>query len=251
MATPGRMPRYDVRNDGIGPYAAFYCDVCQREYRSQPDVGNTIAKDIGRQVAGDTLRRIPLFGHAMADNLTGQDPRYIYTLTPQQLDTAWRQCQQYFRECPTCHQIVCMSDFDELSGFCREDSPRREDIARAEAEQAAGVAKGIASVFGFGDVIKHAADAAQRASNQLAQCPNDGTLAAAGTKFCPECGSPMVQPETSASTCPKCGAEVQGAKFCPECGTKIEVAAPKPANCPSCGAETQGSKFCPECGTKL
>ena len=32
------MPRYDVRNDGIGPYAVFYCDICSREFRSQPDV---------------------------------------------------------------------------------------------------------------------------------------------------------------------------------------------------------------------
>ena len=47
---PDRMPRYDVRNDGVGPYAAFYCDKCNREYRSQPDVGNTIAKDVGRRV---------------------------------------------------------------------------------------------------------------------------------------------------------------------------------------------------------
>ncbi len=251
MATPSRMPRYDVRNDGLGPYAAFYCDVCQREYRSQPDVGGTLAKAIGRQAASDTLRRIPLFGQAMADNLMGEDPRYTYTLTPQQLDAAWQQCKQYFRECPTCHQTVCVSDFDEQAGVCREDSPRREEIARAEAEQAAGVAKGIASAFGFGEVIKRAADAAQRASTQLAHCPKDGTVAAVGTKFCPECGTAMVQPAVAAECCPKCGAATMGAKFCPECGTKIERAPAAPANCPKCGAQAQGNKFCPECGTRL
>jgi hypothetical protein len=53
-----RMPRYDVRNDGVGPYAVFYCDKCTREFRSQPDVGGTIAKDVGRRVAGDALRNI-------------------------------------------------------------------------------------------------------------------------------------------------------------------------------------------------
>ncbi|MEN6512106.1 MAG: zinc-ribbon domain-containing protein, partial [Chloroherpetonaceae bacterium] len=68
------------------------------------------------------------------------------------------------------------------------------------------------------------------------------------TKFCPECGTPMVQP--AADKCPSCGAEVHGAKFCPECGAKIERA-PAVTKCPSCGAETKGAKFCPECGTKV
>jgi predicted amidophosphoribosyltransferase len=99
----------------------------------------------------------------------------------------------------------------------------------------------------LGDVVKRASVAAQQASANMARCPQDGTVAPAGTKFCPECGSPMVQPVADA--CPNCGKETKGAKFCPECGTKIERA---PAGvCPQCGAETKGAKFCPECGTKL
>ncbi len=47
----------------------------------------------------------------------------------------------------------------------------------------------------------------------MACCPKDGTLAAPGTKFCPECGSPMHQPVDQC--CPKCGTETHGAKFCP------------------------------------
>jgi rubrerythrin len=241
------MARYDTRNDGIGPYAVFYCDQCNREYRSQPDVAGTIASDIGRQTTGDLLRKIPLFGHAVADSVTGQDPRYITSLTPAQVGKAWDQVKQYFRECPTCHQILCLTDFDEKTGFCREDSPRANEMAQAEAEQAASVVKGIANVFGIGDAVKKAADAAQRAAATAARCPKDGTLAAAGTKFCPNCGAAMVQP--SADPCPKCGADVKGAKFCPECGTKIERVAAV-ATCPSCGAETKGAKFCPECGKK-
>lgn len=249
MSAPSRMPRYDVRNDGVGPYAVFYCDRCEREYRSQPDVTGTIAKDIGRQTASDLLRRIPLFGNAVADNVTGEDPRYAISLTPQQLDKAWGQVKQYFRECPTCAQILCLSDFDEKSGFCQDDSPRAAEIAQAEAEQAAGVVKGIANVFGLGAAIKQASEAAQRAANATtARCPQDGTLAPPGTKFCPECGTKMIQPVVA--RCPKCGADAQGAKFCPECGTKIEQA-PAPAKCPSCGADVKGAKFCPECGTKI
>ncbi|NLG73548.1 MAG: zinc ribbon domain-containing protein [Chloroflexi bacterium] len=241
-----RMPRYDVRNDGIGPYAVFYCDTCDREFRSQPEVINTVAKDIGRQAVGGFLRNIPLVGGAVANSVTGEDPRYTYHLTPQQVEKAWDQVKIHFRECPTCLRIVCLSDFDEQSGYCNEDSPRKDEIAEAEGEQAGRMIKGIASAFGLGDVIKKASEAAKVASGEAARCPNDGTLAPAGTKFCPECGTPMVQP--AKDVCPSCGAPANGAKFCPECGTKIMRA---PENCPSCGAPAKGVKFCPECGTKI
>jgi hypothetical protein len=244
------MARYDIRNDGAGPYAVFYCDRCDREYRSKPDISGAIAKDLGRNAAGDLLRRIPLFGSAAADSLLGEDPRYSISLSPMALKDAWGQMRMYFRECPTCHQIVCLSDFDEQSGYCREDSPRANEIAQAEAEQAASVAKGIASVFGLGGVISKMGEAAQQAAETSARCPKDGTLAAPGTKFCPECGGAMTQPAAAiADPCAKCGAEMKGAKFCPECGAKREAIAP--AKCPSCGAEAKGAKFCPECGTRL
>jgi hypothetical protein len=247
MPTPTRMARYDIRNDGAGPYGVFYCDKCGREYRSQPDIAGTIATDVGRQAMGGVLRNVPIFGRAVADTVAGQDPRYSVTLTPQQLDGAWKQVLQYFRECSTCHQIVCLSDFDEQSGMCKEDSPRRAEIAQAEAEQVAGTMKGIAGVLGLSGAFTHASEAAKAASTMTARCPKDGTLAPPGTKFCPQCGSPMIQPE--ADPCPKCGAETRGAKFCPQCGTKMERVAA--GVCPNCGAETKGAKFCPECGTKL
>jgi membrane protease subunit (stomatin/prohibitin family) len=239
-----RMPRYEVRNDGSGPYAIFYCDECNREFRSLPDVKRTIAKDIGRQTVGGFLRKVPLVGHVAADNML-EDPRYSYELTPQQLEAAWAQMEDRFGECPTCNKVVCLSCFDTQSGYCNECTPRRGEIAEARAEQAGSVIKGFANAFGLGDVMRSAAQAAQSASTQLARCPQDGTLAEAGTKFCPNCGSPMVQPPTSA--CPKCGAATQGAKFCPECGAKIEQA---PAKCSKCGTELKGAKFCPECGTR-
>jgi len=255
MAT--RMARYDTRNDGVGPYAVFYCDRCNREYRSQPDVGGTLAKNIGQQALGGFLRNIPLVGGAVADNVVGQDPRYTYNLTPQQLEAAWRQVEQYFRECAKCHQIVCMSDFDTQTNHCNECSPRAGQIAEARAQQAAGVVKGIASAFGLGDAMqkaseaaKNVGEAAQRAADMSARCPKDGTLAKPGTKFCPNCGAQMIQPTSTATKCPNCGADTQGAKFCPECGTKIEQAIAAPTNCKSCGAELKGAKFCPECGTK-
>src|SRR5271165_4749173 len=48
--------------------------------------------------------------------------------------------------------------------------------------------------------------------------------------------------------CPGCAAELaEGTKFCPECGTPVQ--APR---CPSCDtAYAPGQKFCSECGTAL
>jgi hypothetical protein len=240
MANLSRMPNYDIRNDGVGPYAIFYCESCNREFRSTPDVGGTVAQDLGKQALGGLLRKVPLLGHTVADNLTGA-----------QLESAWKQVQAQFRECPTCARIVCLSDFDTQSGFCNEDSPRTGEISEARGEQAGAALKGFASAFGLGEVMKkvnESVESAQKAAAQAARCPKDGTLAPPGTKFCPECGGPMVTPESA--RCPSCGAETHNAKFCPECGTKIE-ARPALTNCPSCGAETKGAKFCPECGTKL
>ena len=229
----------------------FYCDKCDREYRSKPDIAGTVVE--GYRQAG--RERFPaasaLFGNAAADNLIGEDPRYSMALTPAQLDKAWSEVTAYFRECDTCHQIVCLSDFDEQTGYCREDSPRANEMAQAEAEQAASVVKGIANVFGLGDAIAKANEAAQQAAKGAARCPKDGTLAAAGTRFCPNCSAAMIQPAAQANLCPSCGAETGGAKFCPECGTKIERPASARTTCPSCGAEAAGAKFCPECGTKM
>lgn len=255
MAIPGRMPRYTVQNDGAGPYAIFYCECCEREFRSQADIKNSIQTDIGRRVAGDLLRKVPLFGGALAENVAGEDPRYVYTLTAAQLQAHWNQVKDRFRECPTCKQVVCISDFDEQAGFCNEDSPRRNEISESRAEQAGSAVKSFMNAFGLGgamqqigDAAQQAGQAAERAVQTMARCPADGTLAAAGTKFCPECGSPMVQPQ--ATLCPKCGTDAKGAKFCPECGTRIEAPAAA-SKCPRCGAEAKGAKFCPECGTKI
>lgn len=247
MAT--RMARYDVRNDGIGPYAIFYCDRCSREYRSQPDVKTTIAKDVGRNALGSFLRNIPLVGGAVANSVENDNPRYQYSMNEAQVQSAWGQVSEVFHECPTCHQLVCNSDWDSQSGYCSDDSPRKGEIAESQAQQAAGVMKGLAGAFGLGDAFKSIGQAAKQAANSAARCPNDGTLAAPGTKFCPECGAQMVQPTVDA--CPQCGTAANGAKFCPNCGAKIERAAAASTKCPNCGTDAKGAKFCPECGTKI
>lgn len=248
MATFTRMPRYDVRNDGAGPYAVFYCDCCSREFRSQPDVINTVTQDLGKQALGGLLRKLPVVGSIAAENVVGEDPRYSYKMTPAQVEKAWQQVQPHFRQCPTCERVVCLSDFDTQSGYCQDDSPRTGEIAESRGEQAGAALKGFASAFGLGEVMKKAEEAARQVQQGLPTCSKCGTPAAVGTKFCPECGGTMVQP--AADNCPSCGAQSNGAKFCPECGTKIERT-PAVTKCPSCGTETKGAKFCPECGSKV
>jgi len=245
MDSPKRMPRYDVRNDGVGPYAVFYCERCDREFRSKPDVQATVGKTVGRGALGGLLRNVPLVGDAVADHVTGEDPRYDYSLTPAQLDKAWAEVGEYFHVCPTCLMVVCPSCWDAKTGYCVEDSPRKEEIAEAEAEQVAGVLKGIAGALGLGGVVREASEAVKQASAGLARCRKCGATAPAGTKFCTQCGAAMEQP--TVARCAKCGAELKGGKFCPECGAKVEQA---PARCKNCGTELKGAKFCPECGTK-
>ena len=112
MAPFTRMPRYDVRNDGAGPYAIFYCDECGREFRSQPDYAGTIGQDIGRNALGGFLRRVPLVGGAVADGVAGEDPRYSYKMNPQQIDKAWQQVQVNFGECPLA--FFCRPNFSAI-----------------------------------------------------------------------------------------------------------------------------------------
>lgn len=223
-----RMPRYNVNNDGMGPYAVFYCDKCSREYRSQPNVAHTVTQDVTKSAFGGLLRNVPLIGGAIANNM--ENDKYRTDMSQQELDGAWAQVQQHFRECPTCQQVVCISDFDAVSGYCTDDSPRRQEIAQAQAEQAAGFVKGVASIFGVTDAVRQAGEQMAQAHAQvqagLATCPKCGNRAVAGTRFCDNCGGPMTQPQPQAAvavTCSNCGAQVPaGKKFCADCGTPVQ-----------------------------
>ena len=205
-----RMPRYNISNDGMGPYAIFHCDRCDREYRSNPSIATTVKESVTRGALGGFLRNVPLVGDSAANQL--ENDRYRTDMSPAELASAWGATKQYFRECPTCHQIVCIPDFDETTGFCDEDSPRRAEVEAAKAQQAASALKGVADVFGISGAIKQSMAAAQAGSS----CASCGAAMAAGVKFCPNCGTPAAQ----ARTCAGCGTEMAaGVKFCPNCGT--------------------------------
>jgi len=216
---PTRMTRYSISNEGTGPYAAFTCDRCNREYRSTPSITAAVKQNVTRSAFGGFLRNIPVVGDAVAQQVEG-DP-YRSTMSAQELTAAWGQVVQYFRECPTCHEIVCVPDFDEVTGFCDDDSPRKAEIEAAQAQQAAAAFKGVADVFGLGGAIQRSmANAAAQAYPAQASvgavaCANCGTALAPGARFCASCGTPVAQK----SACAGCGAELAaGARFCASCG---------------------------------
>lgn len=216
-----RMPRYTISNEGVGPYALFFCDRCQREYRSTPSIARTVQESVTRGALGGFLRNIPLVGNAAADSMSNN--QYRTTMDQAELQAAWGQVQTYFRECPTCHQIVCVPDFDEQTGFCNEDSPRAAEVEAAKAQQAAAALKGVADAFGIGDRIQQSMAAAQAkgasaGSTVGAPCTSCGTPLSPGARFCPNCGTAVAQP----SACASCGTVLApGAKFCASCGTPV------------------------------
>jgi hypothetical protein len=221
LALTIRRPRHDVRNDGSGPYAVFFCDLCDKEHRSSPVV--------------------PASANSRSDEL------YTTIMRPDQVDTAWSQVERHFNECPTCERSVCRSDWDATSGYCKECTPRREELARAEAEKIAGVFKGFASAFGLDRAAKSFMESAQQQQQQAAQAGDQSQQAGAAAPAATPTAAPTPDSAVPAN-CPKCGVPVTG-KFCAECGTKYEP--PAPPKCPQCGFEAKGAKFCPECGTKM
>ena len=180
-----RMARYEVQNDGSGPYAVFYCDKCSRPFRSQPNVTATIAKEITRSAFSGLFRSVPVLGDAVENIASSTDPRSSRTLSTQQLNSAWAEIRSVFHQCPTCLQLVCPTDWDAQASLCTQDADEKRQSSAAPAGEAV----------------------------HEIRCANCGADVR-GAKFCRECGTPV------ATKCRSCGAETGGAKFCPECGTK-------------------------------
>ena len=229
METTRKAP-YSVYNDGTGPYAMFTCESCGRDYRAQPILVEEVTQTITKSAFGGLLRNIPIVGNAAANQVDGD--RYRNTLTNDELEKAWAEVKVNFAECQSCRRVVCIPDFDMASGFCKEDSPRSEELQARDAQQAgaaaAGFMSGIANAFGIPDAMKAAA--AQQAAAGVAAAP-----------------APAAAPGAApAAACASCGGTLAtGAKFCANCGTPV----PSKAFCTGCGKElASGAKFCANCG---
>ena len=220
-----RKAPYSVYNDGTGPYAIFTCESCGRDYRAQPVLVEEVKETVAKSAFGGLLRNIPLVGNAAANQV--DNDRYRNTLTNDELEKAWAEVKVNFAECQSCRKIVCIPDFDMASGFCKEDSPRSEELQARDAQQAGAAAAsffgGIANAFGIPDAMKAAA------AQQAAGVAPGGAPATAPAAACGSCG----------------GALAAGAKFCANCGTPV----PSKAFCTGCGKElAPGAKFCANCG---
>lgn len=134
-----------------------------------------------------------------------------------------------------------------ILGDERYTTKRSFDVYEGAANNQGGAAGAfVAGGLGIGVGMNVAQSMGNQMVNpmEMAVCPHCGAKAAAGSKFCNECGKPMVIRKI---TCPKCGNEVQeGSKFCNECGASL-----LPRKCECGNMVSPGSKFCNECGRKM
>jgi hypothetical protein len=200
-----RLPRYDVQNDGAGPYAVFYCDKCGRDFRTEPAIDAGSVQVIGRSAIEGLLREIPVVGSAIAGNI--EDPRYQHTLSLDQVRGAWEQVRELLHECPTCHMFVCPAEYDARSGYCKEERPKQ---TAPQAAPRGGKGQPGARNNGGNRPAATAED--------LTTCPHCHMQVAARFAFCTNCGTRLAPPEPV--TCPQCGTPVEG-RFCGNCGTKV------------------------------
>ncbi len=104
-----------------------------------------------------------------------------------------------------------------------------EEVLRMETLKSAAESLGKSgggAALGTGMVlipqIMTPAGPTQAPAAALVICPKCSARIPATSKFCPECGNPLVPSAAGAINCPKCGKSIPAqSKFCPECGTTI------------------------------
>jgi len=111
-----------------------------------------------------------------------------------------------------------------------------------------GLGMGLGAGAGMGGMMAGVmGSVASTQPQHTASCTNSKCKAQvpATSKFCPECGKPVV---AATSKCPGCQHDVAaGAKFCMNCGKRLGS-----HSCPKCSAEVAPTaKFCGGCGAKL
>jgi membrane protease subunit (stomatin/prohibitin family) len=111
-----------------------------------------------------------------------------------------------------------------------------------------GLGMGLGAGAGMGGMMAGVmGSVASTQPQQMASCTNKKCNAQvpATSKFCPECGKPVV---AATSKCPSCHHDVAaGAKFCMNCGKGLGS-----HSCPKCNAEVAPTAgFCGSCGKKL
>jgi membrane protease subunit (stomatin/prohibitin family) len=148
-------------------------------------------------------------------------------------------------------QRAAMGAVGDLNKFAQFQAAQAlEDAANnpGMAGNMMGMMVGGGLAQGMGNVLQNdnqnnqqQAEPAQPVQPTGIACPKCATQNDPNSKFCCNCGTPMIQEQH----CIKCNALINsGAKFCSECGSAQQ------AECINCGFElAAGAKFCSKCGS--
>ncbi|MBX5326098.1 MAG: SPFH domain-containing protein [Candidatus Bathyarchaeia archaeon] len=124
--------------------------------------------------------------------------------------------------------IDTTSEYRERLFWLRTGRATPEEVLRMETVKKAAEELGKSPGAGLGTgmvlipQVMTPSGPAQAPAAALIICPKCSARIPATSKFCPDCGTEIAQPEAT-KKCSKCGHPVLAtAKFCPECGAKIE-----------------------------
>lgn len=196
----------------------FFCDKCGNGHmtRFQPSITG---------MAGGLLRAAGnLFGGVLssAGNSAYEIQRSIGGKAHDDaFAAAVEEAKGFFKQCTRCGKWVCPQVcWNPKAGLCEECAPDFEEQFTANRAQAM-------------------ADAARQQLHDKAL----NTDYTANVDMRAGASAPQ-----AAMSCPSCNAKTTGSKFCPECGSPIQVK----LTCTGCGFQPDGApKFCPECGVKM
>ncbi|MEM2102246.1 MAG: SPFH domain-containing protein [Candidatus Bathyarchaeia archaeon] len=103
-----------------------------------------------------------------------------------------------------------------------EEVLRMETVKKAAEELGKSPGAGLGTGMVLIPQVMTPSGPTQAPAAALIICPKCSARIPATSKFCPDCGTEIAQPDAT-KKCPKCGHPVLAtAKFCPECGAKIE-----------------------------
>ena len=230
------VENYDDLSTDMGYQFKFRCDRCNNGYNSSFQPSVVGTGGALLRAAGS------FFGGALSS--AGHSAYDVQRAVggkahDDALRAAVTEIKGKFHQCRRCGKWVCPEVcWNEKRGMCVHCAPDvQAELAAAQVEaQVEQIREGVRKVDWTKDM--------DLAGETVSSCPKCG--ARVQGKFCPECGATLA-PKVK---CSACGCNVdEGVKFCPECGNKMAAAKPK---CSGCGKEyDKPIKFCEECGSKM
>ncbi len=190
----------------------FYCDRCGSGYRTpfKPSMTGKVngVLDAANSLFGGFLGR--------AADLSNK----VHTAAWEKahdaaFEEALQELKSEFIQCPRCSSWVCRSScWNTKRGLCKQCAP---DLGvEMSAAQASRSVEEVWAHACMSNEDKKLSEDNWRETIR-ATCPQCEKPLASNAKFCPECGTTLV----NKNVCSKCGTLLSlGAKFCAECGNK-------------------------------